>query len=73
MIMPDTDAISLLQRLREEACTAPFVVLTGMSREACPHADTADFAAYLIKPVDEETLVSTVGRLAVENVRRHAA
>ena len=67
MIMPDTDAISLLQKFRENGCTAPFVVLTGMSPEACPHADAAGFADYLIKPVDEHTLVSSVAKLAGEN------
>ena len=64
MIMPDTDAISLLQNFRENGCTAPFVVLTGMSPEAYPHAGAAGFADYLIKPVDQNILVSSVAKLA---------
>jgi len=73
MVMPDTDAISLFRKLQEEGCTAPFVVLTGMSRETCRRADAADFAAYLVKPVDDTVLVSTVAKLAAEDAWSQAA
>ena len=73
MVMPDTDAISLLRKLQKEGCTVPFVVLTGMSRETCRHADAADFAAYLVKPVDDTVLVSTVAKLTVEDAWSQAA
>ena len=61
------------KKFRENGCTAPFVVLTGMSPEAYSHADAAGFADYLIKPVDQNILVSSVAKLAVENVIGHAA
>ena len=64
MHLPDLDGPDALKALRAlPGCGAiPAIAISGLDAEDARHMATAQFAEFLVKPVDLDVLQATVGR-----------
>ena len=64
MHLPDLDGPDALKALRAlPGCgTIPAIAISGLDAEDARHMATAQFAEFLVKPVDLDVLQATVGR-----------
>lgn len=59
--MPDLSGVETMERLRNDGYETPMVILSGIDPETDPEVEYAD---YLTKPVDSETVRTTIARHA---------
>lgn len=72
--MPHMDGLTMVRRLREEGCTAEFVVLTAYSDFEYAHrALRLGVTDYLLKPFQDEELEQAVEKIRVRLAERAAA
>lgn len=67
VLVPKLDGLSLCQRLKADPETSSIVVLIFSHLEAEDRALEAGADAYLKKPIREEHLVETLGRLIAKH------
>ena len=68
IMMPVHDGFELLRMARAEGYKGPVVALTALgAREFGEHAEAADFACCLNKPIEPRTLIETVRRAVLES------
>jgi PAS domain S-box-containing protein len=65
LAMPDRDGFALLRALRASGATVPVIALTALAGAADrQRAAAAGFDLYLTKPIDPQSLVAAVARVA---------
>jgi CheY-like chemotaxis protein len=63
--MPEHDGVWLIEQARERGCLGTVPILAVTALDLAPHQiETSGFSAYLRKPVDPNTLCTTVQALA---------
>lgn len=68
--MPGMTGLQLQQRLLDEQCDLPVVVITGHGDlNLCRRAFKAGAVEFLIKPVDEEALLDSVQKAVTQHIR----
>jgi two-component system, chemotaxis family, CheB/CheR fusion protein len=61
--MPETDGFSLIERLRQEGCNWPFIMITGAGDvQMAVRAMKAGATDFIEKPVSVERLIQSIGR-----------
>jgi len=63
LMMPKLDGVSLAKALGDQGSTIPVVVLTAVPEADLPTEARSLFAAYLGKPLRDETMVSCISAL----------
>ncbi len=72
--MPHMDGLTMVQKLREEGCTAEFIILTAYSDFEYAHsALRLGVTDYLLKPFQDEELEAAVEKIRARLTERAAA